>query len=361
MKNEKFQSSLYLWAMDAKAEKISGFDPNSAGLKDSNIYGLPFSAEESDIILVPVPWEVTVSYGSGAKEGPEHIMEASYQVDLYHEEFPELWKRGLFMLEVPEQLSARSEELREKATQIIAMFEEGVDVANDARAKVLHGEINAACEEMNQWVEQTCSYWLDKGKKVGLVGGDHSTPLGYLRAQAARHEAFGILHIDAHMDLRIAYEGFTYSHASIMYNALALPQLKKLVSVGIRDFCEQESQVVKEQRGRVEIFTSARLRKRLFEGENWKEICADIIEKLPQKVHISFDIDGLDPTLCPNTGTPVPGGLWFEEATYLMSGIRKSGREIIGFDLVEVAPGDDDWNGNVGARMLFQMCGELAG
>lgn len=343
-----------------KDQKIENFDPNGAGLKDSNIYGLPFTPEEADIVLIPVPWEVTVSYGSGAAKGPEHILEASFQVDLFHEEFPTLWKKGMAMVDIPEEMAIRSSELRNKATQIIEMFEDGIDVENDETAKSLHAEINAACEHMNEWVEMQCSYWLTKGKKVGLIGGDHSTPLGYLRAQAKRHEEFGVLHIDAHMDLRIAYEGFTYSHASVMYNALSIPQLKGLVSVGIRDFCEQENDVATSQGGRVFIHTHASMRRRQFEGENWKNICNEIIEQLPKKVHISFDIDGLDPTLCPNTGTPVPGGLWFDEATYLLSRIKASGREVIGFDLVEVAPGEDDWNGNVGARMLFYMCGVLA-
>ncbi|MBI1267181.1 MAG: agmatinase [Cryomorphaceae bacterium] len=346
--------------MNAKEIKIAQFDPNGAGLKESNVYGLPFTAEESDIVLIPVPWEVTVSYGSGAALGPAHIFDASFQVDLHHEDFPELWKRGIAMIDIPTDLGEKSEMLRQKAEVIIAMFEEGIDVNNDPKAKMLHAEINAACEEMNQWVEDTCTYWLNQGKQVGLVGGDHSTPLGYLRAQGKRHDEYGILHIDAHMDLRIAYEGFTYSHASIMYNALSIPQLKSLVSVGIRDFCEQEANVVKESDDRIAIYSSNQLRRRLFEGENWKQICNEIVSRLPQKVHISFDIDGLDPTLCPNTGTPVPGGLWFEEATYLISQIRKSGRELIGFDLVEVAPGDDDWNGNVGARMLFYLCGSLS-
>lgn len=340
-----------------KQQKIENFNPNSAGLKDSNIYGLPFSAEESDIVLVPVPWEVTVSYGSGASEGPNHIMEASFQVDLFHPEFPTLWKKGIHMIDLPEEMLIRSSELKSKAQEIIEMFEDGIDVDNDAAAQAIQKEINEACEKMNQWVEDQTSYWLDKGKKVGLVGGDHSTPLGYFRAQAKRHSDFGILHIDAHMDLRIAYEGFTYSHASIMYNALQLPQVSRLVQVGIRDFCEQENDVATEQAGRVFVHTMADIRRRQFEGANWKEICDSIIEQLPDKVHISYDIDGFDPTLCPNTGTPVPGGLWYEEATYLLSKLKETGRQIIGFDLVEVAPGENDWNGNVGARLLFHLAG----
>lgn len=344
-----------------KQEKIQNFDPNGAGLKDSNIYGLPFTADEADIVLIPVPWEVTVSYGSGASKGPEHIMEASFQVDLYHPEFPELWKAGIHMLDIPEDLAMLSIEKKNKAQRIIEMYEDGVDVENNEEAKALHAEVNAACERMNDWVEKQTSHWLAKGKKVGLVGGDHSTPLGYFRAQSKRHEGFGILHIDAHMDFRIAFEGFTYSHASIMYNALQLPQVNKIVQVGIRDFCEEENDVANNAGNRVSVFTNTAMRRREFEGETWKAICEDIIAQLPQKVHISFDIDGLDPTLCPNTGTPVPGGLWFDEATYLLKKLKDSGREIIGFDLVEVSPGDDDWNGNVGARMLFYMSGMLVG
>jgi agmatinase len=196
---------------------------------------------------------------------------------------------------------------------------------------------------------------------VGLVGGDHSTPLGLFRAQAARHKRFGILHIDAHMDLRIAYEGFTFSHASIMYNALPLKELTTLVQVGIRDFCQQENDVMVAQKGRVKVVRSADIRRQQFDGVTWRDQCDAIIAALPEAVHISFDIDGLDPTLCPHTGTPVPGGLAFEEATYLLSRLAASGKRIIGFDLVEVSPGkESDWDANVGARLLWHLCGVMA-
>ncbi len=342
-----------------KEEKIKNFNPNSAGLKDSNIYGLPFTCEEADVILIPVPWEVTVSYGSGASNGPSHILETSVQVDLFHEEFFNLWKSGIAMLDIPEDLLLRSADLKQQAQIIIEKWEDGIDVANDTESKQIQKHINAECEKMNQWVEEQTTFWLEKGKCVGLVGGDHSTPLGYFRTQAKRHEAFGILHIDAHKDLRIAYEGFEYSHASIMYNALQLPQLTKLIQVSVRDFCEEEVKVSVENSNRVHTFTNAQLKKNVFEGKTWKQQCEEIIDLLPDKVHVSFDIDGLDPTLCPNTGTPVPGGLSFDQATYLLSALLQSGKKIIGFDLVEVAPGNDDWNGNVGSRLLFQLCGVL--
>ncbi|MFN8698128.1 MAG: agmatinase family protein [Flavobacteriales bacterium] len=343
----------------SKAEKISRFNPNAAGLRDSDIYGLPFNVEEADVVIVPVPWEVTVSYGSGASAGPAHVLESSYQVDLFHPEFPELWKAGIAMSAFPEQLELRSTELRAQAEELISQIEDGVDVSANLKLSSIQSEINDACEQMNQHVERVVGELLDKGKLVGLLGGDHSTPLGFYRAQAARHETFGILHIDAHMDFRIAFEGFTYSHASVMYNAMSIPQMEKIVQVGIRDFCEEEMGVAKKAGSRADIFFERDNRRAQFEGVTWKQLVDRMIDSLPEKVHISFDIDGLDPTLCPNTGTPVPGGLTFEEATYLLSRVAES-RQVIGFDLVEVAPGQDDWNGNVGARLLFHLSGVLA-
>lgn len=344
----------------SKAAKIKQFDPNSPASVNANMYGLPFTAEESDIVLVPVPWEVTTSYGGGTSRGPEAIREASFQVDLFHPEFPELWKRGIHLDEVPKALLDQSKALKKEAQQVIDVLVEGGSAKEQDKARKALERINLECAVMNDWVEQRCGYWLDQGKLVGLVGGDHSTPLGFFRAQAARHKSFGILHIDAHLDLRIAYEGFTYSHASIMYNALSLKPVNKLVSVGIRDFCEQENAVFLKEKGRVRIVRSADIRRQQYDGITWREQCDAIIEALPEKVHISFDIDGLDPTLCPNTGTPVPGGFQFEEATYLLSRLAAK-RTVIGFDLVEVSPGKDEWDANVGARLLWHLCGVLAG
>src|SRR5262249_32143594 len=156
----------------------------------------------------------------------------------------------------------------------------------------------------NNWVHDHTRSLMEKGKLVALLGGDHSTPLGYMKACAEKYGDFGILQIDAHCDLRKAYEGFNYSHASIMYNALnEIPQLKKLVQVGIRDFGSDEYQYIKDNADRVSTYFDKQIRTRQFEGETWKHISEEIIDQLPQKVFISFDIDGLDPKLCPHTGT----------------------------------------------------------
>ncbi|WP_395057374.1 agmatinase family protein [Flavobacterium sp.] len=342
-----------------KQQKIESFDPSQPGLADATIFGLPFTAEESEIIIIPVPWEVTVSYGAGASEGPEAILEASFQVDLQHQEFPELWKLGMYYDEAPTHWKKNSDKYKSFAQPIIEALENGEIIENFPVLKADLDKINKVCAELHAEVKERVLHWMKKGKKVVLLGGDHSTPLGYYQALATIHDEYGILHLDAHMDLRIAYEGFTYSHASIMYNALQIPQISKIVQVGIRDFCEQEVQVA--QSNKVVVHTDMDMKSETFEGKTWKQQCDDIIAALPQKVTVSFDIDGMYSWYCPNTGTPVPGGFSFEQATYLLSKLANSGKEIIGFDLVEVAPGEnDDWDGNVGARMLYHMCGMLA-
>jgi agmatinase len=336
-----------------KAEKIASFDPNGPGQLDQNIFGLPFTADEADIVILPVPWEVTVSYGGGTLNGPDAIMEASLQVDLYDADSPEAWKTGIYMLPPNIDIRSLSETAREKAEAYINQLANG---ANTSDYQDLISEINDNCETMIDFVETETGKLLDQGKITALLGGDHSTPLGFLKALAKRHSSFGILQIDAHMDLRIAYEGFVYSHASIMYNALQLPQVNKLVQVGIRDYCQEEIDVKDAEGGRVKTYFDDQLKSEQFEGKTWSQQVDDIIAQLPEKVYLSFDIDGLDPTLCPNTGTPVAGGLSYAQAIFLMRKLARSNKKIIGFDLNEVSPGDTDWDANVGARLLFKQC-----
>lgn len=217
--------------------------------------------------------------------------------------------------------------------------------------------VNKASKELNQFVYKACNELIKNGKLVGVVGGDHSVPLGNMKAVSENYEEFGILHIDAHADLRIAYEGFLYSHASIMYNALnEIHQISQLTQVGIRDFCQEESDIVNSD-PRIRCFTDIELKKNSFEGKLWKKQCEEIIASLPDNVYISFDIDGLSPELCPNTGTPVPGGLSFREVDFLLFLLATSNRKIVGFDLCEVSPGEDgEWDANVGARILYKLC-----
>jgi agmatinase len=236
---------------------------------------------------------------------------------------------------------------------------EGGKVEDNIQLAGKLAEVNAGGEMLFKWVKELTQRLLSDGKKVGLIGGDHSTPLGFISALGDIYDDFGVLQIDAHADLREAYEGFKYSHASIMYNVLEMvPQVSKLVQVGIRDYCDEELQLSQSSSGRVVTIFDKEIKEQQFEGKTWREQCAEIIEHLPNKVYISFDIDGLDPKLCPNTGTPVPGGFETEQVMYLFKQLKKSGREIIGFDLNEVSTGEhsEGIDSIVGARVLYKLC-----
>ena len=344
----------------SKESKIKNFDPNSAASADGNIFGLPFTTEEAEVVLVPVPWDVTVSYKDGASKGPQAIRDASVQVDLFDPLVRDSWKIGVAMEEISKDIAKKNSVLRKKASTYIGNIEKGIS-EDTAVMKNIRKDVNAGCTDLKYFVKKAAQKHLNKNKFVGLIGGDHSTPLGFMEALAEKHSSFGILQIDAHCDLRKAYEGFEYSHASIMYNALKIHQVKKLIQVGIRDWCEEENAYIHASKGRVKTFFDFQLKEQMYRSRSWAAICSDIIQELPKHVYISFDIDGLDPKLCPNTGTPVPGGLEFEQAVFLIEMIARSGKKIIGFDLNEVAPGKDDpigasWNGNVGARLLYKMC-----
>lgn len=339
---------------------LSHFDPNAVGLRSNNIFGLPFKETNAAVVLLPVPWEVTISYRDGTSRGPENIFDASMQVDLYDPDVPDGWKQGFFMLPVDKNIKKKSDYLRQCAELIISHLVDGGLVEENEQLSGKLAEVNAGGEMLVNWVHEMTQVLLRNGKKVGLVGGDHSTPLGFIRALAEMHDDFGILQIDAHADLRNAYEGFHYSHASVMFNTLRdLPQVRKLVQVGVRDYCDEEVILIRQQPNRIRTFFDQEIKERQFQGDTWRQICVDIVEELPKKVYLSFDIDGLDPKLCPNTGTPVPGGFELEQIFYLFKVLMQSGRQLIGFDLNEVSNGQHSTDGIdaiVGARVLYKLC-----
>lgn len=335
---------------------LSNFDPSGISNPKQNIFGLPFSEEDARLVILPVPWEVTVSYHAGTARVADHIFQASLQVDLFDPDAPDAWKQGIHMRAPDKKTLLRSDYLRKEAELYIRYISEGEAVeANKFMCKTLK-EVNEGSAYLNQWVYEQTSALLNGGKLVGLLGGDHSTISGYLRALGERHSSFGILQIDAHCDLRNAYMRFTHSHASVMRNVLTdIPSVERLVQVGVRDYSQDEWAYVCGSGHRVVTYLDQELVRRQYEGETWKAITDEIVAHLPQKVYISFDIDGLDPKLCPNTGTPVPGGLETAQVHYLWRRIVESGRTLIGFDLVEVGTGVNDWDANVGARQLLKL------
>lgn len=344
--------------MSLKKKLLSDFDPNGPAAK-GKLFGLPFDEDTADIIIIPVPWEVTVSYSTGTAKAPEAILKASAQVDLFLKDIPEAWSAGIFMLPIPKKVEADSAKYREAAAKYIHWLEEGGHEGAAEAMKAIPQKIDQAAEALNDDIQSQARKLLQKGKLIGLLGGDHSTPLGLIQAIGEVYPDFGILQIDAHADLRQAYEDFTYSHASISYNALKLEQVTKLVQVGIRDLGQDEYDMIMQD-SRVKTFFYEDITNNIYQGKGWNEQCLQIVEQLPENVYITFDIDGLDPKLCPNTGTPVPGGLEFNEAIYLIKAVVRSRRKIIGFDLNEVSPGNDEWDANVGARLLYQMSNLMA-
>jgi len=331
------------------------FDPDAAASDGAGIYGLPFTADDAHVIVIPVPYEATTSYGGGTSRGPEAVFEASKQVDHFDRETGRPYEAGIAMLEVPKNISR----LNEKAKHIAAAVIEKGGIVDNATRKAA-SEVNAISEEVNDWVYEQTRAFLVAGKMPVVLGGDHSVPFGAILAYAETHPNLGILHLDAHADLRDAYEGFTWSHASIMFNVVQrLPGVAKLVQVGIRDVGEAEAELIDTRDDRIATYFDADVAQQKMDGMPWNQLVDRMVQRLPQQVYLSFDIDGLDPTLCPHTGTPVPGGLSFQEAVSLVAGVVRSGRKIVGLDLMEVAPGPDgdEWDGNVAARLLYKMIG----
>ena len=336
---------------------LSNFNYNSVGNPNNNIFGLPFTEEDAALVLVPVPWEVTVSYTAGTARAAEHMCRASLQVDLTDPDVKDGWKNGFYLRDIDKKILMKSDYLRKEAELYINYISQGECVEDNKFMMKTLKEVNTGSQFLNNWVYEQTKELLDKGKMVGLIGGDHSTPLGFFKAIGEKYGEFGILQIDAHCDLRIGYENFKYSHASIMYNALTeIPTLTKLVQVGVRDYSDDEAKYIEDSNGRVVTFYDKDIKEKMYEGKIWKQIVEDIVGVLPDKVFISFDIDGLDPKLCPHTGTPVQGGFETEQVFYLFKKLLQTGRKLIGFDLNEVGISPNEWDENVGARILFKLC-----
>jgi len=333
-------------------------DPNTAARPDSGLFGLDDTLESAAVVVLPVPFDATTSYHHGTAAGPAAILCASRQVDLYDVETGRPYLAGIHMLPEPPSIKAWNATARAAATAF------DVDEVTEGEIAEAQERINDTSRAVERCVKDRTRELLSAGKLVCVLGGDHSVPLGAIKEHAARYPEMGILHIDAHADLRRAYQGFMQSHASIMYNVITdLPRLPRLVQVGVRDLCDEEAALIEGSGGRIRTFFDAELAAEKLSGVPFSQLASRIVECLPQEVYVSFDIDGLDPALCPHTGTPVPGGLSFHEATALLKAVVASGRRIVGCDLTEVAPAPaeqghaDDWDANVGARVLYKLIG----
>lgn len=330
------------------------FNHNDIGVPNGKYFGLPYSTDEAEIVLIPVPWDVTTSYGKGTSQGPQAILDASTQVDLFDFNVEKAWEVKISNIDIEEKILEENNHINHLSVKIIKHLEAGKS-NDDKELQRMLAKVNEASIEINEWVYNESVKQLNNNKIVGVVGGEHSVPLGLIKALAEKYSEIGILHIDAHADLRNAYEGFEFSHASIMNNAMKINNITSLVQVAIRDVCEDEVNLASSD-NRIKMYDDYKIQRNSFCGVSWDKQCEEMISHLPENVYVSFDIDGLYPYLCPNTGTPVPGGLNFQQAVYLIDKLVEKNKKIIGFDLCEVAPGDNEWDANVGARILYKLC-----
>lgn len=322
------------------------------------LFGIELTEEEANVVITPVPWDVTTSYGEGTRLGPDSIRKASGQIDHFSFEAPEDYEHKYFLRETNEEILNKSVSLRRSVGHLLAH-----DLNHADSDKQLLQDINRESDKLNDWVYEETKKTLSNNKVPGTLGGDHSIPYGSIKAVAEHYNNdYAILHIDAHYDLRKAFMGFTHSHASIFYNVMTSDfEPKSLVQMGIRDFCKEEFDFAK-QKNNLQVYYDRKIKEEIHaQASSWLEIAKSAIEDLDsENVYISLDIDGFDPKLCPHTGTPVLGGIDFDHFLLLLKQIKIQSKKIVGFDLVEVSPDlnnlKDEWDANVGMRVLFELC-----
>jgi agmatinase len=253
--------------------------------------------QDSKIAIVSAPYEASVSYGKGTASGPKAIIDASHYVEFYDEE--------------------QDREL---------CFEEGITTIKELNIKKMKSA--KALDTIRQTVEQLI---IDK-KFVVLLGGEHTVSVPSIAAHYKHYKDFSILHFDAHSDLRESYQNNPFSHASAFARVCDFFPPEKIAQVGIRAQCIEESKFIKQNK--INTFYAWQIRTNKY-GQNWQK---EIVKRLNKKIYISFDIDFFDPSIMPATGTPEPDGFLWSETMDIFREIKKAGKQIIGFDMVEFAP-----------------------
>jgi agmatinase len=220
-------------------------------------------------------------------------------------------------------------------------------------------QVNAASDQVNEWVYAETKKLIETGQDCWLS----SAAITAFRLEPSKPFRKSIqtwaYFISMPIPIRVLpTKGFTHSHASIFYNVLKkIPKVSKIVQVGIRDFCEEEVEVVGKAGEKMEVFLDQEMYRAKASGRTMADIAKTIVQGLPSDVYVSFDVDGFDPKLCPGTGTPVPGGLEYHDAIAILREVVNTGRRIVGFDVNEVSPANGgEWNANVGARLLYKLC-----
>lgn len=245
---------------------------------------------DADIVVLPLCYEDRPSYGAGSKEGPLHLLMASEQMEMFDEEFMVEWDLLRIHTAPP-------------------LFPEG-----DPEKAVV--EMETAAQEV-----------LNCGKFLLSLGGDHAVSIGPIRAASKIYQDLGILQIDAHLDLRDQWNGSRYNHACVMRRVYE-DGCRNIVQVGIRSFSGEEWQFVRHER--LQPFF---MHEMAAKGGEWVK---EVLARLPEHVYLTVDLDGLDPSVIPGTGTPEPGGLSYRALIALIRQVADC-KKIVAADVNELA------------------------
>jgi agmatinase len=255
----------------------------------------------SKIVIIPVPYDRTSTWQKGADKGPQAFLDASENMELYDiETESEVYREGIFLAD--------------------AITE------------------NSSPEAMVEEVHQITKKYINRNKFVTAFGGEHSISIGTIRAFNERFDNLTVLHIDAHADLRKEYEGSKCNHACAVYEA---NQNTNLVQVGIRSMDISEKRTM----NRDKVFFA----QDMAVSADWME---DVVDILTENVFITFDLDALDPSIMPSTGTPEPGGLLYYETLEFLKLVFDE-RNVVGFDMVELCPNKNEKSSDFLAAKLF--------
>ena len=267
--------------------------------------------DDSQILIISAPYENTVSYGGGTKEGPGAIIDSSGYVEFYDDEF--------------------DREL---------VFEKGIAAAEPIKfgRKVDKDALDLIYKDVKQG--------LDDGKFVVTLGGEHTISTAPIKAHFEKYPDMSILHFDAHSDLREEYEDNIYSHACV----IEFFPPERLSQVGIRAQCIEESRLIKEKK--INTYYASAIKRGIY-GADWID---KLVAGLNDKVYVSFDVDYFDPSVMPATGTPEPDGFTYNDALEIFRKMQQCGKRIIGFDVVELAPiADLNFPDITASRLVYKM------
>lgn len=312
--------------------------------------------EDADLVLVSAPWDMTSQKGNGAMYTPDAIIDESSITSTYDIVSGVSLKGHVATAEIDYDIQESAQQLCSDVMRIFSHASGDGNLTGDYFTRKI-SRINASFDEMHGKIYGQVKDLLASGKKIGIIGGDHSVTYGAVKAVMEHDSDVGILFLDAHCDFADHADIFSYTHNTIAKNILDdMSDLHKMHMVGIREASESDMEIISGD-SRLQLTAMEEIHARISQGETWSSICSEIAGSLPEKLYVSIDADVLETMLCPHTDHPVAGGMQFDALIELIRKIVDSGHQIIGFDITEIVPAtENSIDIAVGARLLSKMC-----